>query len=298
MVIKSGLFNSVNRDRVYKAEDFASYFASFIGNGVFPNPSTGLKVEASGTGMNIILKPGRGWINGYYLVNDADHTIKIDTADAVLKRIDRIVMQLNYLNREIAIVVNKGSYSASPVATPVRRDADVYELVLADVLVGNGVIQLLQAHITDQRLNTALCGIVHGVVNQVDTTAIFNQYQSWFDSYSLDKASEFEIWKTNIISATEQWIVTQKDDFESWRSQEEVIYLAWSNNRRTEFDTWFATIRDILDTNVAGNLELQIENHINARLPHIQIDTVTGKKYKTGWVIENGALFFEAEEVI
>ena len=30
-------------DRIYLAEDYARYFSSFIGNGVFPNPSTNLK---------------------------------------------------------------------------------------------------------------------------------------------------------------------------------------------------------------------------------------------------------------
>ena len=33
-------------DRVYKAEDWAWYFATFIANGVFPKPSDGLQVIA------------------------------------------------------------------------------------------------------------------------------------------------------------------------------------------------------------------------------------------------------------
>ena len=44
---KSSFFNSVSHDRTYKAEDWAEYFASFIGNGVFPVPSTGLQVVAN-----------------------------------------------------------------------------------------------------------------------------------------------------------------------------------------------------------------------------------------------------------
>lgn len=38
---KSSFFNSVSHDRTYKAEDWAEYFASFIGNGVFPRPFDG-----------------------------------------------------------------------------------------------------------------------------------------------------------------------------------------------------------------------------------------------------------------
>ena len=52
---KSSFFNSVSHDRTYKAEDWAEYFASFIGNGVFPVPSTGLQVVAN-DGMQLNVK--------------------------------------------------------------------------------------------------------------------------------------------------------------------------------------------------------------------------------------------------
>ena len=60
---KSSFFNSVSHDRTYKAEDWAEYFASFIGNGVFPVPSTGLQVVAN-DGMKLNVKTGKAWING------------------------------------------------------------------------------------------------------------------------------------------------------------------------------------------------------------------------------------------
>lgn len=52
---KSSFFNSVSGDRVYRAEEWAEYFASFIGNGVFPVPSTSLQVVA-GSGMAVAVK--------------------------------------------------------------------------------------------------------------------------------------------------------------------------------------------------------------------------------------------------
>lgn len=245
MTIKSGMFNSVNRDRVYKAEDFASYFASFISNGVFPNPSNGLQVLASGSGMNLTLKPGRGWISGYYLVNDADHTLTLSVADPVLKRIDRVVMQLNYLTRSITINIKKGTPSATPVAPDLTRNVDIYELALADVTVNNGVITITQGNIADTRLNTSLCGIVHGVVNQVDTTTIFNQYMAWFEETKYNATGEM---------------------------------LVWQNEQKQQFIDWFDTIKDILDGDVAGNLAsriavleqqmVQMENHVADYVKH------------------------------
>ncbi|BDH62302.1 hypothetical protein MTP04_24320 [Lysinibacillus sp. PLM2] len=241
MPIKSGFFNSVNGDRRYDARWFAEYFASFIGNGVFPNPSTNLQV-VEGTGMQTIVKIGKGWINGYYVVNDSDYILQHDIADGVLKRIDRIVMRLNYPTREIEIAIKKGEYSSNPVAPTLQRDADAYELALADVLINNGATTITQANITDLRLNTDLCGIVHGTVDQVDTTTLYNQYLSWFNQFTQNEST----------------------DFEQWRALEQ-----------TEFDNWFQSVKDILNTNVAMDLQNQINAHIEDYVKHPAIATTT-----------------------
>lgn len=61
-----------------------------------------------------------------------------------------------------------------------QRDADAYEIAIADVYVRAGVISVMQSNITDTRLNSELCGIVHGTIKQVDTTEIFRQYKLGF----------------------------------------------------------------------------------------------------------------------
>ena len=297
MAIKTGIFNSVNGDRKYKAEDFAAYFATFISNGVFPNPSTGFQVIANGN-MTITLKPGKGWINGYYIVNDDDYKMVIDPSDSGLNRIDRVVLQLNYFNRTIMPVIKKGTYATNPVAPSLKRDADSYELALADVFVGKGALVINQSNISDQRLSTSLCGMVHGVVNQVDTTTVFNQYQSWFNNYSVTKAQEFETWKMNITTALETWINNEKADFVSWRNAEETLYNSWLQGKKSNFDNWFATITNILDSNAAGNLQLQIDAHKKAAMPHQFIDS--GKTYRYGLKANTSSdgLVFVYEEVL
>ena len=99
---KSSFFNSVSGDRKYKAEDWASYFGSFIGNGVFPVPSTGLQVVA-GSGMQVTVKAGKAWINGYFYNNTSDLSLTLATADGVLNRIDRIVVRWDLTNRVISV---------------------------------------------------------------------------------------------------------------------------------------------------------------------------------------------------
>ena len=67
-------------DRVYKAEDWAWYFATFIANGIFPKPSDGLQVVAY-SGMEIRVNAGYAFINGYAFRNPATLSVTLDTAE-------------------------------------------------------------------------------------------------------------------------------------------------------------------------------------------------------------------------
>ncbi|MFS0878261.1 hypothetical protein [Solibacillus isronensis] len=289
MVVSSGFFNSVAGDRKYDARWYADYFASFIGNGVFPNPSNGLQV-VEGTSMRTVVKPGKGWINGYFVVNTEDFIIQHDVAHASLPRIDSIVLQKNTAERAINIVVKKGRESSSPVSYFPVRDSDYYELVLADVRIEAGSTRISQSNITDQRLNNNLCGIVHGVVDQVDTSTIFNQYQSWFNLYSQTKAQEFESWKNQTQQVVDNWINNEQLDFESWRNDQESLYTTWSSEQQQQFVAWFNDIRDILASTDIGN-------HLLDELPHQYTDS-NGKIYKYGLGAENGIPYLLIEGVI
>ena len=190
---KSFVFNSINGDRKYKAEDFREYFASFIGNGIFPNPSNNLQV-ISNNSMSIIIKAGKAWINGAIYINTDDYILNIDIADGVLNRIDRVVLRMDTTERKIYSYVKKGQFASSPTVPTLQRNADAYEIALADVYINKGAISITQANITDLRLNKNLCGIVHGTVDQVDVTTIFNQYTERFKIKSEEFEKEFEDW--------------------------------------------------------------------------------------------------------
>ncbi len=182
MAEQSGIFPSVNGDRRYFTSFFAEYFADFISNGIYPNPSTQCQVLANND-MTVTLKPGNAYINGYRYKNDSDLILSIDNADGVLKRIDRIVLRHTVLNREIKAYVKKGTFASSPVAPALQRDADVWELGAADVYVANGAVSIFQGNITDLRLNNTYCGIVHGVIDKVDGETLFIQFQDLFNTW-------------------------------------------------------------------------------------------------------------------
>ena len=253
---KSSFFNSVSHDRTYKAEDWAEYFASFIGNGIFPVPSTGLQVVA-GSGMNVTVRAGKAWINGYFYQNTGDLTVQLATADGQLNRIDRIVVQWNLTNRTITTKVKSSGFSASPSAPAVQRDADIFELVLADVFVAAGVTAITQSRITDQRLNTSLCGVVAAVVDQIDTAAFNAQLQAWFAEYESLSEEQYNSLASYMASLKLQGNV-QYDAFEQHMA-------AFETQAAADFNAWFDGLQAVLDENAVTNLT-NITNALDARV--------------------------------
>ncbi len=165
MAMRSGFFNSVNNDRLYSANEFAEYFATFIGNGIFPSPTTSLQVQPD-TGLTIRVKAGKAWINGYYFVADADESILI-TADPVLPRVDRLVLRLHLSNREITLVHKQGTAASSPVAPSVTRDAQMIELSLATISIPAGASSITSGMISDTRTNSSECGFVASTITNI-----------------------------------------------------------------------------------------------------------------------------------
>lgn len=249
---KSSFFNSVSGDRVYRAEEWAEYFASFIGNGVFPVPSTSLQVVA-GSGMAVAVKTGKAWINGYFYYNTSDLPVTLATADGVLNRIDRIVVRWDLTERKISVAVKSSAPAASPVAPTLQRDADAYELCLADVLVGAGVTAISQANITDRRLDGSLCGVVAGVVDQIDTDAFNAQLEAWFADYKKMSVDEFND------------LVSYMESLELLGDQQYAALKAYMNDFKTDaendFNAWFATLQNVLDEDTAGHLLNLIQNN-------------------------------------
>ena len=188
MAETSGFFNSELvggvDDRAYTPAQFSEYFANFIGNGIFAADATNLQVtNATGVGMSVNLAIGKAYINGDWYKNDAVLPLTISTADATLRRIDLIVLRLTVATRNIIACVKKGTAASSPIAPTLTRDASTYELQLAQVFVGIGVLNILDADITDTRYDSSLCGIVSGLISQISTTNLFAQFTSSFNTW-------------------------------------------------------------------------------------------------------------------
>ena len=180
MAERYGFFNAVETssgtyDRTYNAEDFANYFSKFIGNGVFVNPSDGLKVSAQ-SGLKVTVKAGSAYIDGYYyeLTEDTTLTVQINSSSYV--QTDSVVIRLDRMNRKMSLVLKRNDTSVSNTTT-------VKELQLATIKKGIGVSSISAADITDKRPYNEVCGFVTGIVQQISTSDLFSQFTAMFNEW-------------------------------------------------------------------------------------------------------------------
>lgn len=181
MTISGYFFNALKvndeYDRVYNAEDVTSYLDKIVGNGVFPNPSSNLQVMAA-SGMGITVGAGQGWIDGHKMINSAALPLTLGASDVLLNRIDRVIFYVDYTAREMGIEVKQGTPATNATAPDLVRNATRYEMSLATVAIGKGVSAITQANITDTRGDSTVCGYVQGLVQQADTSTLFNQWDA------------------------------------------------------------------------------------------------------------------------
>ena len=191
MAFLSRFYNSKNGDRTYDAADWADYFASFVGNGVFADPADGCQVKAD-SGMKIKVSAGKLWINGYYSVNTSDYSLTLSAADSAKSRYDRVIARLDLSKRTTSLMIIKGTAAAVPSIPVITRNSTVYDLCLAVIAVKAGATAITQADITDTRSDETVCGIVKGIIDQINTKNLFAQYQAAFEAWFKNLTTELD----------------------------------------------------------------------------------------------------------
>lgn len=227
-------------DRTYQADEFAAYFRSFISSGIFMKESTNLQVVTNGD-MSVTLHPGKMIIDGYGYRNVEDIIINLDPADGVLDRIDRISITWSKADRDIHCTVQSSTYSYDPIEPECRRTAEYMDYVVADIRVKAGCVSISQEDITDQRLNSDVCGLAMPFA-EIDTSEINKKLEAYYE----------RVMKEN----------------DSWRQDEQEL-----------FDDWFATLQDKLSGDVAANLQLQIDE-LNDFVDHGSLYSTNTETFK------------------
>lgn len=229
-------------DRTYLAEDFARYFSAFITSGTFMKESTNLQVIENGD-MTVTLKPGRMIIDGYRYDNVGDIIIPLDPADGVLNRIDRISVTWSKEDNDIHYTLQKGTPSYEPIPHGCRRNDDTKDYVIADVYVRAGAVYITQADITDQRLNTEICGIANPF-KDIDTSTIFNQFTGWLKITK--EKGEADV--TALIEDMNNYLETLEVSGDN--RVDEINNKIWA---------WFNNMKDQLSEDSACKLQIEID---------------------------------------
>ncbi|WP_156136562.1 hypothetical protein [Bacillus badius] len=162
-------FNSSTQQvRSYQATDFSSYFSQFLSNGLIHKDNVPfIKVQTDGIELKTTVTPGSAVIKGHLYENTEDLYLQHDIADENFDRIDRVVIRYDNKpeNRHIKVFILKGQPSLLPQAPVLTRDEEVYELSLAQIRIPSKSTVVMTEHITDERFNKNLCGLVSSLIS-------------------------------------------------------------------------------------------------------------------------------------
>lgn len=172
-------------DRAESSDFLAMFISRIISDGVLGAPKDCFQVVA-GEGLNLIVRPGFGIVKGRFAYDNKESTIEIPNAPKAYKRIDRVVLRVNYLKRLCEIVVKEGTPSAAPSPPELLRPAsgDYYELCLANVSVNSNQTIITQSSIKDTRYDSSVCGLVTQVIDHIDTSVFYAQFNAFYDEFT------------------------------------------------------------------------------------------------------------------
>lgn len=190
MAITYGYFNSVNGDRKYNADQMSQYFKGLISDGLYENVGNKMAVTADGETMTVKVGTGRAVIGSKWVENDTALDLQITTSHATYDRWTAVIVQLDEDERLIRITTRDGE----PAAVPIEPSIGIgTELCLAMIYIPAGSSYVTQARITDKR-GTSECLWITGLITQLDSNTLFNQWTALFNEYYASMTSQFHDW--------------------------------------------------------------------------------------------------------
>ena len=254
-MITYGFFDSVGNDRKYYADTFNKFFEGLIApNGIFENVDGAFTVTPGG-GLTLNVASGKAMVNNCWVRNDSVKVIELAPAHNLFNRWDMITLRWDSTTRDVTLNVTTGNATSSSEKPKPLKATTQHEIVLAYVYVGANATIITAANITDCRYDTELCGVITGLIKQVDTTNIYRQYEAQF------------------IALMEQ--------FKTWQSEQQAAYAAWFDALTSELS-------------VNTHLSKTVANYITTRENGTQyIDVPTSLNYANGDILDvyvNGVL--------
>lgn len=298
MAITYGFFNAIkgsdgSYDRTYNADQMSTYFEGLVSDGVYESVDGGMQVVAS-SGMQVQVKSGRMLINSKWIKNDAAYPIAINAAHVTLNRYTAIVVRLDLSARTISIVAKDGDNATTPTKPTMTNSQTVKEMCLAYIYVGRGVTSISQANIEDTRPDNNVCGWVTGIVQQVDTSKLFLQWQTAYEEFY----QQMQTWQQQQEAAFNTWFSALTDQLNvntyiqryhkaiNMGTKNGVFPLDMSGYTYAATDVLFVNVNGVMLTEeydyILDTSKTPVEIHTNAELDAENILEITVLKSKIG----------------
>lgn len=244
----ASFFNSEDGSRIYNAQVMRDFIDSFFNSGIFQNGFA----PAASSGMTITIGSGYTAIKGVVQYFPNNEAITIDVADALYSRIDTIVVELSEEERDVTIKYIKGDYVISnPTPKPPVRTDDIYQLVLAQISVPAGTIEITSQLITDTRADETICGYLTSKITNVDFTQLTAQFNAYFEETKAKDLADFNTW---VESGYTDLDATTYDNL-----SDDVSQCANDANTIAGDASTLKSAMDTLETNV-DNTEISLSN--------------------------------------
>lgn len=191
-----GFFDSINRDRLYTAEQMNRPYKRLVSNGVFATPqgtpSTDLQVVSAGSGMNIIVKKGEGIFADKWFELPNDTTITVPANVTLLSRRDSVIVQIDkrQSGRIGRIVYRTGTPASYPLPPDLSTTENLIEYRIANIYVAPSANYIGQDAIVDLRGSDECLWVTH-LLKQVDTSTLYAQWQAAYQAYYNQETERF-----------------------------------------------------------------------------------------------------------
>lgn len=176
-------------DRAKSSDFLAMFISHIISDGVLALPGDCFQVIAH-DGLKLKVRPGFGIVRGRFAWDEEEFELTVAEGHTSYRRIDRVILRANYLERLCEIVIREGVPGARPEPPELIRPVagDYYELCLATVSVSAKQAVITQANITDTRYDSRVCGVVTQVIDHLDTSVFFAQLDAFYQEF-VDKSN-------------------------------------------------------------------------------------------------------------
>lgn len=184
MAWTSGFFNSVNGDRLYNADQMSRIFEGLITDGVYESVGNKLAVQPNG-GMTIQIGTGRGWVGKHWFENNSEYILTVEPSDVVLNRYVAVMVKADNTEtvRDVIPYLKYSDFATEPVIPTVTRTETVEELCLAYIPITAGMTEIKTSDIVDTRADESVCGWVTGLIEQLSSATLFEQFTAIFNEW-------------------------------------------------------------------------------------------------------------------